>query len=100
MNTGHQWIESRQTLTMPLIPHAAAINSPQYLSLHHEIHHPPSAYEYAGNQVSRPFTERHKIVPRDYLNLAEIAIAPVAAAETRDARLERVKPYQGQMRSA
>jgi hypothetical protein len=28
---------------IPVVPHPAAISSPQYLSLHHEIHHPPSA---------------------------------------------------------
>lgn len=33
----------RQTLTVPLIPHPDAMISPQYLSLHQDMHHPPSA---------------------------------------------------------
>ena len=31
------------TLTIPPVPHPTAITSPQYRSLHQEIHHPPSA---------------------------------------------------------
>ena len=31
------------TFTVPLVPHPAAIISPQYRSLHQEMHHPPSA---------------------------------------------------------
>ena len=32
-----------RTFTMPSMPHPAAMISPQYLSLHHEMLHPPSA---------------------------------------------------------
>ena len=32
------------TLTLPSTPQAVAMISPQYLSLHQEIAHPPSAY--------------------------------------------------------
>lgn len=28
---------------IPEVPHPAAMSSPQYLSLHQEMHHPPSA---------------------------------------------------------
>ena len=28
---------------VPVVPQPAAISSPQYLSLHQEMHHPPSA---------------------------------------------------------
>ena len=38
--------KGRRTLTMPSIPQAAAMTSPQYLSLHHDILQPPSAYQY------------------------------------------------------
>ena len=31
------------TFIIPLVPHPAAIISPQYRSLHQEMHHPPSA---------------------------------------------------------
>ena len=34
-----------RTFTMPSMPHPAAMISPQYLSLHHEMLHPPSAYD-------------------------------------------------------
>jgi len=33
----------RFTFMVPLVPHPAAIISPQYRSLHQEMHHPPSA---------------------------------------------------------
>jgi len=31
------------TLMVPVVPQPAAMSSPQYLSLHQEMHHPPSA---------------------------------------------------------
>ena len=34
---------ARRTFTRPLITLATAMTSPQYLSLHHDKHHPPSA---------------------------------------------------------
>jgi hypothetical protein len=36
-------VEGVRTLTVPVVPHPAAMSSPQYLSLHQEMHHPPSA---------------------------------------------------------
>lgn len=39
-----EWDVERCTFTIPSMPHPAAMISPQYLSLHHDMDQPPSAY--------------------------------------------------------
>lgn len=39
------------TLIVPLTPHPVAMTSPQYRSLHHDMHHPPSAYDVISRRI-------------------------------------------------
>lgn len=60
---GSEFMNGR-TLTIPSIPQAAATISPQYLSLHHDMLHPPSAYQHMSTIVNTSERELH--APRVY----------------------------------
>ena len=83
--------KGRRTLTMPSMPQAAAMTSPQYLSLHHDMLQPPSAYQcvrYANTNTGR------QCVPRVYLSLVvlEAGLGMLAAAARVQQEIQSFRP--------
>ena len=67
----------------PVVPHPAAMTSPQYLSLHQDMHHPPSASRFPGRPGAGAFVLvcwRRAAVTRDALAPSRVAFVWVGVA--------------------